>query len=148
MQVVFARERFQDVIDEAVPLLVQHFEETARFKDIPLSPNFEAYKHLDDTGILRIFTARKFGKLVGYCTFFVQPHLHYRESLQAYQTLLFVDPEFRGFGMRFIAWMDDQLKVEGVSLVHQTVTQKLDFSSMLSRLGYEPFENIYIRRLS
>src|SRR5690349_2940560 len=59
-------------------MLNDHWNEVALHKShIPLAPNWSAYKHLEDAGVLRIFTAREDGALVGYAVFLVQKHLHY-----------------------------------------------------------------------
>lgn len=144
----FLRETFDEVIHDIEPLIRKHYEEIARFKDIELKPDFNLYKSAESLGNLRIFTARTNDhKLIGYALFFLRDHPHYSNSTQASQDLLFIDPDARGFGLRFISWCDDALREEGVEVVYHMVTERFDFSAILMRLGYEPHEQIYARRL-
>lgn len=145
--VSFGAEYVVKVWPEILPLLEKHWEEIAHYKDIPLEPDFEQYKKLDDLKLLRVFTARREDVLIGYCVYMVGYNLHYKSSLQARQDVLFIDKKHRGFGGRFIAWCDEQLRKEGVQVVYHHVKEAHDFGSLLVRLGYEPVDKIYARRL-
>lgn len=135
-------------IDEAYPLLYAHWEEIAHFKDISLEPDLDAYEKLHKAGVLRTFTARnEFDKLVGYAVFVVRANPHYRSSVQAVQDILYVDKQYRGKGLEFIKWCDEQLKAEGVQAVYQHVKQAHNFGPALERIGYELVDLIYARRL-
>ncbi len=50
-------------------------------------------------------------------------------------------------GARFIQWCDEQLTAEAVQVVYQHVKLAYDFGSLLTRLGYEPIETVWGRRL-
>lgn len=144
----FKREFVQDVIEEIKPLIRKHFAEIALFQDIPLDPNYEAYALVEKVGALRIFTARSDeGELQGYAFFFVRQHIHSKNSIQATQDLLFIDPNHRGAGLKFIRFCEGELKQEGVDVIYQTVTTRCNFELMLVRLGYELTEKIYTRRV-
>jgi GNAT superfamily N-acetyltransferase len=91
----FARESVADVMDEIRPLLEQHWKEIAHYPDIPLDPDYGRYRTLETLGLLRIFTARHDGQLVGYAIYAVNFSLHYRNSRQAQQDVLFVLPAYR-----------------------------------------------------
>lgn len=144
----FARESIKDCIDEAYPLLYEHWQSIAHYKDIELDPAVDEYINLEKAGIIRCFTVRtEFRKLIGYGVYFVRPNLHYRSSIQAVQDILYIDPHFRGIGKEFINWCDEQLRSEGVQCVYQHVKLAFDFGAMLKRLGYEAIETIYGRRL-
>jgi GNAT superfamily N-acetyltransferase len=150
----FARESLTvELFHETLPLLMAHWEEIAHFKDIPLKPDQQAYQTLSTHGNLRIYTVREGvgGTLIGYAVFFLRRNMHYSTSLQAVQDILYLDPASRGrlVGYRFIKWCDDQLRAEGVQLVmhHVKVKPELDFGPMLERIGYEPVDRIFARRL-
>jgi hypothetical protein len=145
---LFQRERVSDVFEEVLPLLKQHWEEIAHYKDIPLEPDFDLYCKIEEAGALRTYTARgPDGKIVGYCVYFVKPNLHYKSSLQAIQDVIFIDRSHRGFGKSFIEWCDKALCAEGVQVVYQHIKEKHNFGPMLERLGYELVDLIYARRL-
>lgn len=145
----FQRELFtEDFLREVTPLSEKHYKEIAHYQDIELAPDLEAYMRCEQAGGLRVYTAREDdGKLIGYEIFFVRHNLHYKNSLQAAQDVLFIDPEKRGFGMDFIDWCDQQLKAEGVQVVTQHIKAKHNFGRMLERLNYELVDLIYSRRL-
>ena len=144
----FKREKFVDVIDEALPLIENHFKEVDAHTDLGLDIDRIRYADLDDMGSLRVFTVRTpENVLAGYACFIVNYNLHYKTRLCAIQDVLYVAPEHRGFGYLFIERCDQALKSEGVELVLQSVTVKHDFSRSLIRLGYKEQETLYAKRL-
>lgn len=144
----FQRERFDTIFDEAYPLFELHFKEIAHYQDIPLAPELKTYTHLEDIGAARTFTSRdESGALIGYAVFFVKHNIHYSSSLQASQDIIFLHPEKRGEGYKFIAWCDEQLRAEGVQVVYHHTKAKHSFGPTLERMGYELVDLIYGRRL-
>ena len=137
------------LIEELWPLLEAHYIQIAHYKDIPLIPDFEAYRVAEKNGALRIFTARERGVIYGYSVFFVRKNVHYSTSVQAVQDILYLDPMVRkgSTGYRFIQWCDDQLRADGVQAVYHHVKVDHDFSPVLQRMGYEEIERIFARRL-
>lgn len=128
------------------PLIHDHYREIARFQDIELDPDFDLYSKIDAMGKLRVFTARsEEGLLLGYACFFVNPHLHFKNSLQAVHDLIFIAKPARGHGGKFIQYCDDQLKFEGVEVISYGVSTAFDWGAILKRRGYEPIDTIYAR---
>ena len=146
---IFKREPLtEDLLDEMLPLLQAHYEEIARFKDIPLNPDWDFYRAVDTAGMLRIFTMRRpTGHLLGYAVYFVRTNPHYKTSLQATQDILFVHPDWRGHGLKFLLWCDEQLKGEEVQIVCQHIKSDHNFGAALERAGYQLLDLIYARRL-
>ena len=144
----FARETLSSIKDEIEPLLELHWREIAHYQDILLEPDWAAYFRAEELGLARFYTARDDqGYLIGYIVFFLRFNIHYKSSLQASQDILFIHPERRGFGAKFIAWCDDQLKLEGVQAVYHHVKQAHNFGPLLERLGYSLVDLIYAKRL-
>ena len=143
----FQREELKDCINEARPLLLEHWKEIAHYPDIQLEPDEERYFASEAAGVLRVYTARDDGAIVGYAVFFVNTNAHYKSSLQAMQDIIFIDPKHRGSGGRFILWCDEQLKAEGVQVVFQHLKSRHNFGKMLERFGYELMDLIYAKRL-
>lgn len=143
----FQKESVAQVIGEIEPLLHKHWHEIAHYKDIPLNPDWSRYIQVEEAGALRVFTVRKNEKLIGYCVYLLNKNMHYKDSLQALQDILFIDPEHRGGGMKFLKWCDEQLRLEGVQAVYQHIKLKHNFGPMLERLGYELVDLIYAKRL-
>jgi len=146
-EVKFSLELYQDIHEEMDPILMKHFLEISANQDIPLDVDKEQYFMLEKVGILKVYTARYEGKLIGYSVYFVRHNPHYRKSLQAAQDVIFIDPERRGFGKKFINWCDDQLRDYGVQVVYHHVKQKHNFGPMLETMGYKLVDLVYGRRL-
>jgi GNAT superfamily N-acetyltransferase len=132
-----------------VPLIAKHFVEIARFKDFRVEPDFMYYQVADDSGMLRIYTARFDKQLVGYSVFMLYKHPHFKSSLQAHEELLFLDPERRkgDLGDKLIGFCDEQLEKDGVDVICHTVSVERDFSLLLLRRGYELSDRVYARRV-
>jgi hypothetical protein len=146
-QIDYARETVADVWEEIQFLFLMHWNEIAHYPDIRLNPDKDFYLKADEMGMIRVFTARNLSNLIGYSVYFVRPDMHYKQVIKAQQDVLFILKTWRGiFGSDFIAWCDDQLKAEGVQIVAHHVKKAHDFSPLLTRLGYELMDLIYVRR--
>lgn len=144
---VFAVENFGDIVGELKPLLELHYHEIAHHKDIPLDPDYDVYQKLQDIGAIICFTARRDGHLIGYNIFFVRHNMHYKTSKQAVQDVVFIHPEFRGFGKKFFLYCDEILKQEGVQVVYHHIKAAHNFGKMLESIGYSLVDLIYGKRL-
>ncbi len=142
----YQRESIAQVRGDIEPLLVKHWEEIARFKDMPLDPHWAGYYAAEANGVLRVFTARRDGALLGYGVFF-KGNLHYISSLIFTQDIFFVLPQNRGLvGARLLMFCDEQLSAEGAQAVYHHVKKSHDFGPVLERMGYEAVDTIYGRR--
>lgn len=143
-------ESIEDVLDEIKPLLHAHWEEIARYPDIPLEPDWEQYKKAEAAQQLRIFTVRVTGRLVGYGVYFVTPGLHYKSSRQATQDILFLAKDYRrgGVGRDLIRFADSILAAQGVEVVYHHVKARHNFGPLLEREGYELVDLIFGKRLT
>jgi hypothetical protein len=146
---IYGQEKFETVSEEIKPLIEEHYHEIAKYKDIPLEPDWACYKAMETLGVLKIFTCRDedTNALIGYSIYFVRAHIHYKTCLTAQQDILFIRKEYRGKGMRFIKWCDEQLKAMGVQMTIHHVKAAHNFGPMLERIGYELMDLIYTRRL-
>ncbi len=145
----YERETIAAVWDEVQPLLMAHWREIAHYPDIVLAPDRAFYDNAERMGALRVFTARLDGALIGYVAYFVKTNVHYRDSLQATQDVLFIHADHRRsrFGLELIRFADGMLAADGVQVVHQHVKCAHNFGPLLERLGYEHVEHIYSKRL-
>ena len=151
VQAVFSRESFALSWADARPLLHKHWIEIAYYQDIPLDPDVERYQALDDSGKLRIYTARVDNRLVGYAVFFVSLHPHYKTSLQASEDVLYLDPDYRRWhlGSSLIDYAERELAGEGVAAIYQHVKAKHPaLGAILTSKGYELIDLIYGKRIS
>jgi hypothetical protein len=149
--ITYQQEDFRDIYDEAMPLFVEHWREISHYPDIELAPDRAIYEKAAEMGMIKVFTAREGTDLVGYAFYFVRPNLHYRNSIQAQQDIIFVKMEKRrgSIGVRLISFADDRLREMGVQVVmqHVKVAHPALGNLLEKRLGYEHVEQIYTRRL-
>lgn len=151
-EVEFKRETWSVLKDEAADLFEEHYREVAHYLDIPLNPDHENYFGIENRGLLRVYTARERGILIGYSVYFLKRNMHYMDSLQAVQDIIFIQKNKRGGGLgsKLILWCDEQLKDDGIQVVyhHVKVKEGLNFGPMLERHGYELIDQVYGRRLN
>lgn len=138
-----------ELIAELKPLLIKHYKEISYLDQVPLNPDFDVYRTIEQNGFLRIFTARDVDQLIGYNMMIVNKHPHYKDSIIAIQDLLFLAPYFRGCGLgeEFLAYVDDELKMEGVKYILRIVTNKNDYSQLLGWQGYSEIGREFIKCL-
>lgn len=142
----FALENLANVKRDIEPLIKQHYDEIALNKDvIKLNPDWEGYARLDKINALRVYTARKDGKLMGYFVVIVSKSLHYRDHLFANNDLIFLAKSARRglTGIKLIKFAIESLKAEGISKLHVNTKAHQPFDAILERLGFEEIERVY-----
>jgi GNAT superfamily N-acetyltransferase len=150
--VSFQPELIRGLWPEADPLFERHKDEIAHYADIRLNIDKASYEKAEEAGILKVYTARSLPafSLIGYALYFVGPNLHYKDSIQARQDVVYLAPEWRKgrLGMRLIAYADERLRDWGVQCTHHHA--KLAHPAIgrvLEHLGYTEVERIYSKRL-
>lgn len=148
VMVEFQQEAAVNVFDEVLALSHAHRAEIHHYQDLEISPNKQSYIELDDMKQIAVFTARlETSQLVGYAVFNIRPSPHFKNTLQAFQDLVYLAPEYRGHGRDFLKWCDKALKSLDVSIVYHFTKTKRDFGPVLESLGYEHVETVFARRL-
>ena len=137
-------------IHEIIPLSRDHFEEVDPFPDRTVDVDLTVYENAHKQGMLRIFTARDLGTLVGYAIFIVAKDYHYKDSIRATQDMLYLAPKYRnGFiGVEFIRWCDEQLRAENVATVYQYSAKNPDIGPVFAHLDYTPIQTLWARRFA
>lgn len=146
MSLTYQQEFLATCRGEAEPLLAAHWQEIALNRDlIPLAPDWPAYEALEAAGVLRIFTARDGGRLVGYFAVFVRPHLHYRDTIFAVNDVIYLAPEHRrGWaGPRLIQFAERCLRDDGVTVLAINTKRHRPFDLLLKRMGFGVAETVY-----
>src|SRR5258706_8207690 len=91
-----AQETVEQVLAEIQPLLHDHWEEIASHKDkIPLAPDYDQYRKMEEAGKLLICTVRDKANLVGYSIYFVHRGIHYSKTLVSTNDVFYVSPAYR-----------------------------------------------------
>ena len=151
IDIAFKVERLTDIIDELKPLLEQHWQEIAGYKDqFPLNPDYDKYRAMDSAGLVHAVTVREDGALIGYYISFVLRHLHYQDCLVAMNDILFIRKDRRHgmTGSRMIRFAEKMLKEIGVNRMIMHVKVHHDFGRMLVKMGFTETEKNYEKLLN
>lgn len=149
MGVAFARETFAQAWGGIQPLVDEHWREVAYMGDTPPVVDVPAYTAANVEGRLAVFTVRDNGDLVGYATFWVGPFPQRQGVIGAWQDAVYLTPNARhgGHGTDFLRFCDAELGAMGCKVVHHSVREGRDFSTILRRLGYVHAETVYAKHL-
>jgi len=145
-----AHECLSNVKEDIKPLLHKHWELVALNQGtIKLNPSWEEYARLDAAGILRIFTARDDGELVGYFVMMVSQSVHYKDHKFATNDVLFVLPDSRAgaTGYKLIKFAEDHCRENDVSLLMINTKVHIPFDSLMVGMGFDLIERIYSKFL-
>lgn len=146
----YALECLANVKEDIKPLLEEHWELVALNKGkIKLNPDWHEYAALDAAGILKIFTARDEGKLVGYFVLTVSKSIHYKDHIFAICDVIFVKPENRAnkTGYNLVQYAEKWCKEAGVSLLNINTKVHIPFDTLMISMDYENIERIYSKYL-
>jgi GNAT superfamily N-acetyltransferase len=150
MPITYQQESLINCEKDAKELLQSHWEEIALNKDvIKLDPDWEAYYSLEDGGVLKVFTARSNGTLVGYFVVICRNHLHYKSNLFAFNDVLYLAKDYRKgmTGPKLMKFAEKCLKEDGVDVLVVNTKRHKPFDQLLVWLGYKHAENIYTKLL-
>lgn len=147
--VVVREESFHTCFKEILELAKEHYEEIAWRKDvIPLNPDLERYAQLADKGFLKCFVIRNTEeKIIGYATYVISYHLHYRDILVATNDLVYVEKTKRGamLGAKLLTFSEQCLKDMGAKMATLHIKTSLDWSVLALRLKYEHTEHNFFK---
>jgi GNAT superfamily N-acetyltransferase len=142
----FSIERLHDVREDIKPLIELHWEQIALNQGkIKLNPNWEEYERLDAAGVMKFFTARSEGELVGYFIITVGASMHYRDHLFAICDIIFVRPDKRSgaTGYKLIKYAERWCVDNGVSLLNINTKVHLPFDRLMEGMGFDLIERVY-----
>jgi GNAT superfamily N-acetyltransferase len=147
--ITYSEEDCTVFFQELAPLLPIHYEELCVTKDYELEPDYAAYDNLYKAGCLRAVTCRSDGELIGYIIFIVQPHLHYRSCITAFEDLYYVKKEYRKgrTGIKLFQYAEQVLKAGGINriIMHTKIHQ--DHSRLFEYLGYKNTDKLFTKLL-
>lgn len=146
MTITFQQEFMATAEREMRALIEDHWREIALNQErIKLNPDWEAYAELDASGVMKIFTARDDGALVGYFVVFCRRHIHYVDHIFAHNDIIYLRPEYRRgmVGARLIKFAEKCLADDGVSVLLINTKAHKPFDGLLERLGFGLAERVY-----
>lgn len=147
---LFNVEPFSSVYPEASELLRLHWEEVAPYKDLlTLNPDMQMYRTLEEQGRIVVVTARRLGELIGYVVMMLHAHHHYSHVLTATEDIHFLHPDHRkgSLGLRLIAAAEAEMAARGVRVMTLRTKVTHNHGLLFERLGYQPQDIVYTKRL-
>lgn len=132
-------------------LLLEHHRESR--ETLPFDPDTASLRALDLAGAMKITTARRDARLIGYITWFLAPHLQSRGIITASQGPWFVTASERhsSIGLRLFRESLQVLRTCGVSRVFphwQIEGAGPDLRHFFERLGATLYETSWQLELS
>jgi len=136
-------------LKEFEQLFPEHYEELCVTKDYPYEPDYDAYKNLANSGMLRCITCRSDEKLIGYIIFIITPHMHYKSCKTAFEDIYFVSKEYRKgrVGIKLFQYAEQVLKDRGVNRIVMHTKIHLDNSRLFEYLGYKLTDKVFTKML-
>lgn len=129
--------------------LYRHWREASiDHDDVPLDPDWSRMLSLEREGYFKAAALRRDGALIGYSAFSVHPHLHFRSTLHATNSVVFVEPRFRGYaGGRLLIETERMLALLGVRKIiyGSPVGGGKKLGAVLLRLGYAHTEDFFCK---
>jgi GNAT superfamily N-acetyltransferase len=127
---------------EIAPLAELEWEESGHPTET-LCIDWERYFDFEEQGILKFFTARDEGKLVGYfVVIYSVPFTTVGSPLAVYDAA-YVDREYRGIGRKLFAFVEKCVKEDGIHRVLASSSVKNPIGNLLERMGYQEIETKY-----
>jgi len=104
----------QELADECMDILIANNEETGIIEGEPANPAWDELLAIAQS--LLFYTMRNEGILVGMCVFMTGVWSHHKHLIAATQLTLYVKPEYRTKSIRFLNYMDEDMKERGVNV--------------------------------
>jgi GNAT superfamily N-acetyltransferase len=142
-EMVFARERMEDVVSEMKLLHQAHWNETeAHRQGLALNPDYEIFIRYERAGRYVLFTLRNDGRLQGNCALYLDKSTH-TQTLIATEDTLYLLPEARKrqAARQFIKYCENALKSLGVKEINVSVKTVNKAGQFFRMLGYRHVEN-------
>ena len=142
----YKAEFIKDILHELEPLLEEHWEEVAWYKDkIKLKPDYSKYVQMQENNSLLCVTVRDEGKLIGYNINFLQYHPHYSDHVYAINDIVFLLPEHRHghIAKQMLESTEEILKHIGASVVTLHMKPDHTFVTLAEHCGFKRQEYVY-----
>ena len=109
--------------------------------------NRELYQALAQAGSLLFAGAFDYGEIVGYCSAFLSPHLHY-DCLMCQHDALFLLPQYRvgRAGLRLVSAIEREAARRGAAYMAWHAKPGSSFDGILARRG-RCEDKVYLRQL-
>jgi len=129
---------------EVTPLAELEWEESGHPTE-PLVIDWDTYFKLEEAGLLKFFTARADGKLVGYFVVVITSPLTTKGELVASYEAVYVDKGYRKsmVARRLFKFVEECIREDGIYRVIASSSVKNPIGKFLNRMGYSEIETKY-----
>jgi hypothetical protein len=135
------------IVEDNKQLIEQHWDEVVADKSVrQLDVDWEMFRAMEDMGRLVTIVAREDGEVAGYAVFIIQRHFHAKQTVCAHNDALFLRKESRKGRAGIMLIKESRQILErllGKVLIMWHVKPHVDFSPILTKLGYYKHETIY-----
>jgi predicted acetyltransferase len=140
---------FFKFLPEMQKLYPLHYDELSVTKEVPLEPDYDAYRRMADAGMLRCIICRVDEEVIGYIIFIIQPHLHYKSCMSAFEDVYFIKKEYRKgrVGIKLFQYAEKVLKHIGVKRVSMHTKVHADNSRLFEYLNYKWTDKTFTKML-
>lgn len=153
---VFTWEPFWKLMQEGLPKLAeQSWQETwSDEQNLKFNPDWVRYGRMEQDNIMRVFSARNDGKLVGYSVVLIGSELHDKDTQHAVIQDFYLSPECRkGLnGVKMFLELHNWLQKLGAKCVtvaerYVVKSEKGGIGKIFARLGYQSQERLWKKAL-
>jgi len=139
---------FFKVLDELKEIFPEHYAEL-NVVDLDLNPDYDAYRRLNEAGMLRCIICRHYDKVIGYILFIVNNHIHYKSCKTAIEDNYFLKKAYRKgrIGIKLFQYAEQVLKGCGVNRIIVSTKVDSDNSRLFEYLGYEHTDKKFTKML-
>ena len=145
---IYQIESIRDLLKDGLHELARRHWDAANNTHMQYDPDWDHYKRMEDENIMRWLAVRHEGKLVGYASMLVLPHLHSRKVMNGVVQDYFIAPEHRnGFaGIRFFKEIQNIMKAVNAGIM--IASDRGGLSKFFKFLGFFKGETIWVKKLS
>jgi len=136
------------VLHELQEVFPEHYEEL-NVVDLDLDPDYDAYRRLNEAGMLRCITCRHYDQIIGWIVFVISPHIHYKNCKTAIEDVYFLRKKYRKgrIGIKLFQYAEQVLKCCGVNRIIVSTKVNFDNSRLFEYLGYTHTDKKFTKML-
>lgn len=148
MAMVYQIENLAVLLKDGLHELARRHWEAADNTGEEYDPDWSRYQEMENCNILRWLAVRQDGKLVGYASMLVTPHLHSRKINRGVIQDYFIAPEYRsGFaGVRLFREIHKIMRAVNANLV--LASDRGGLGKFFKFLGYFKGETIWVKKFT
>ncbi len=142
---IFSIEKYEDIVPEISILYGMAVDEVVGDCPFEADVNHDDFINMDNMGILRVITARKDNKLIGFHVSMITNDMFYRDKKTAYVMHYYLMKEHRGNGrgLKMFEYAENLNKKDDIDRSFMSRKTHINNEKMFSALGYNKIEINY-----